>query len=397
MIKKIDLVVARYNEKLDWLKDVPKNINIIIYNKGLEDLTQTFIKLPNIGRESHTYLYHIITNYNNLADITIFSQGDSIFHSPDFIKLLKNTKSFEPLQPLSAYYWPDKEPPYYFSNPPKPVTDATKNLHIKGCKIHVEYMDNNFVTQYPYYFNESNYDRFINKNKETYGIKNVLEFNIQRFFLKNIEIDKLIPICYAGLFSVTKEVIRENSIDFYNNIKNVLLYDVREGIDKKLMDHGQLLEKLWLLIFNYKKNNKNYIDLNCKDYVNYDSELMIKNNTINFKLFLITFGINIEFYINNLLYNLIVGKSFVILKFYTVDQKGILLYIDNIIFKKNFQNVLKDMSDTLFKLIFDKYSISLYVNKLLFFKHPLKYSINKLEKCKIILLSKDNKLIDYNL
>ena len=164
MVKKIDIVVARYNENLDWLKDIPKNFNIIIYNKGLEDLTRPFIKIPNVGRESHTYLYHIITNYNNLADITIFCQGDSIFHSPDFLKLLKNTKDFEPLQPLSAYYWPDGEPPYHFANPPKPITAATKNLHIKDCKVHVEYMDNNFVTQYPHYFNEANYDRFINKS-----------------------------------------------------------------------------------------------------------------------------------------------------------------------------------------------------------------------------------------
>ena len=399
MVNKIDIVIARYNENLDWLKDIPKNINIIVYNKGLEDITCPYIKLENIGRESHTYLYHIITNYDNLADITIFCQGDSIFHSPDFLKLLKNVQYFEPLQPLSAFYWPEGKEPFYISNPPKPILNATKNLHIKDCRIHVEYLDNNFETQYPYYYHDPNYNRFINKNKETYKTSNVLEFNINRFFLKNMDKNKLFPICYSGLFSVNKEVIRENSIDFYNNIKNVLLYDVRDGHEKKAMDHGQLLEKLWLVIFNYKKNNKNYIDLNCNDYINYESNLIIKNNTINFKLYIISCNINLEFYINNLLFVLIIDRRFIILKFYNKENKGILLYIDDIIFKKNLKNVLKDMSELAIMILFKINSISLHINNILFFNVILKYpinTINTVDKGKIILLSKDNKLIDNN-
>ena len=32
--------------------------------------------LENIGRESHTYLYHIVKNYSVLADVTIFVRGN---------------------------------------------------------------------------------------------------------------------------------------------------------------------------------------------------------------------------------------------------------------------------------------------------------------------------------
>ena len=144
---KLEIVVARYNEELDWLKKIPKTFKITIYNKGLDNIknvpsTATIIKLPNIGRESHTYLYHIIENYDKLADKTVFCQGDSIFHSPDFLKLLENTKYFEPIQPLSAYYWPEGVAHVYFSNPPLPVLEKTKNLWIKSCRVHVEYLDN---------------------------------------------------------------------------------------------------------------------------------------------------------------------------------------------------------------------------------------------------------------
>ena len=35
----------------------------------------TVINLDNVGRCDHTYLYHIINNYDNLTDITIFLPG----------------------------------------------------------------------------------------------------------------------------------------------------------------------------------------------------------------------------------------------------------------------------------------------------------------------------------
>jgi len=71
------LVVARYNEDIEWVKDFHTKY---LYNKGNIDtisdvLKQYTINLPNVGRESHTYLYHIIHNYDVLDDITIFTQG----------------------------------------------------------------------------------------------------------------------------------------------------------------------------------------------------------------------------------------------------------------------------------------------------------------------------------
>ncbi len=33
------------------------------------------IQLPNVGRETHTYLHHIVSRYDSLADWTVFSQA----------------------------------------------------------------------------------------------------------------------------------------------------------------------------------------------------------------------------------------------------------------------------------------------------------------------------------
>ena len=50
------VVVAKYDEDIRWTK---KYLNVKVYDKSKGDL-------PNIGRESHTYLTYIIDNYHKL-------------------------------------------------------------------------------------------------------------------------------------------------------------------------------------------------------------------------------------------------------------------------------------------------------------------------------------------
>jgi hypothetical protein len=83
----VEMVIANYEEDIEWVNTVPSNIynKITIYNKGRPKNYGSLIKkgakihaLPNIGREGHTYLYHIIANYDNLADLTMFIPGSSM-------------------------------------------------------------------------------------------------------------------------------------------------------------------------------------------------------------------------------------------------------------------------------------------------------------------------------
>ena len=77
--KTVQLVISRYNEDLEWLKEFPFTLftDIIIYNKGVNnefyhpDVVK-MVRVKNVGRCDHTYLYHIIENYDKLKDITIF-------------------------------------------------------------------------------------------------------------------------------------------------------------------------------------------------------------------------------------------------------------------------------------------------------------------------------------
>ena len=81
------IVVARYNEDVSCFSFFLDHC--LIYNKGSE-MDMQCIPLPNIGREAHTYLHHIIENYDNLDDITVFTQGNPLDHSAKFFNRVED-------------------------------------------------------------------------------------------------------------------------------------------------------------------------------------------------------------------------------------------------------------------------------------------------------------------
>jgi hypothetical protein len=396
---KTEIVVARYKENLDWLKKIKKSkdIKITIYNKGPDDIENipsgtSIIKLSNIGRESHTYLYHIINNYDNLADQTIFCQGDSIFHSPDFLDLINKYRTkFEPVQPLTAWYSDtiDRQ----LELPPKPVVEATKNLWIDGkARIHVEYMDNNFTPMYPYFYTDIMVIKLVEKFKSVYGIENALKFNVERFRLKNVDLDYLFPVSYAAIFAVNKEAIRDNSVDFYNNIMSILLYDIRPGIFDKPMDQGLFLERLWLSVFNYKKYNKNYIPLKVKDHKLENYTITAKNNICNFSYFNIYCNLYVTALLDNLEYSLFISKYLIYMKNLKTNNT---LYKYDAKHDKKIETILKNKTD--YKIVVELNNnilkMSVNNNKLIEFNfNIIKVKHNKLNKVIVYDIAEYNKL-----
>jgi hypothetical protein len=86
----VEVVVARYTEELNWLRKRPAALRVTVYDKS-PDLSagDATLTLPNVGREAHTYLYHIVSRYNSLADWTVFCQGKPFDHAFDFKKSLQ--------------------------------------------------------------------------------------------------------------------------------------------------------------------------------------------------------------------------------------------------------------------------------------------------------------------
>lgn len=92
--KSFTVVIARYNEDLSWIKKEFPNQQVIIYNKGPDDLgilpdNCKVIKLANIGRETESYLNYIVSNYPNFPDRILFIQGNPYDHRV-YLPLIKH-------------------------------------------------------------------------------------------------------------------------------------------------------------------------------------------------------------------------------------------------------------------------------------------------------------------
>lgn len=365
----VELVIARYNEDISWLSKV-KNMKITIYNKGEDNINKSSIKLPNIGRESHTYLTHIIDNYDNLSDITIFSQGDPFFHSPDFLKLIKKPDLFEPIQPLTYYYSPainkasneDKkiviEKKFRINGmPPTQVLNKTNNLSINGARIYVEYFNENGVIMYPKYYRDYFILGLFKYYKKIFNFNNILEFMKKRYKLTNIKLDLLVPMSYAAIFSVSKEVILSRKKSFYENILNLLI----EDYIKHNIDTGLLLERLWLSIFNYQKYNKHYVKLYSKDFKIKYYEIISIDNKIEFNINTLS-PIYLIITIDKIEYFVIVGFDEIRLKKYN-NKINIFNKINNLLKRNEYTSIKIVLKNKLEIYINNKLAIYAYIHE----------------------------------
>lgn len=73
----MEVVVARYREDVSWTARL--GLPATVYDKSGAPGAHA---LPNIGRESHTYLTHIVRRYDDLAGHTVFVQGAPFEHMP---------------------------------------------------------------------------------------------------------------------------------------------------------------------------------------------------------------------------------------------------------------------------------------------------------------------------
>jgi hypothetical protein len=213
----IDIVISYFNENLNWLQYIDYNqINRLhLYTKSNIQLlsliknkkvTQYF--LPNIGREAHTYLYHIINNYDKLADVVLFVQG-----SPNFS--------------------------------PSPYRGINKLIQ-PFCSVPMLSHSNNFKYSNDLYLNENNKILLWNKNK-------LLDtnFTFTEWFTKFI--DKTYPsfpmkIYFEANFGVSKQKILSRDLDYYKRLISQLSENNTEA--------AHFLERSWYYIFNLDKKKR---------------------------------------------------------------------------------------------------------------------------------------------
>lgn len=73
----VQLIIARYREDVSWADGL--GYDYVVYDKG-GDMQGDARPLANIGREAHTYFTHIIREYDGLAGVNVFVQGNPFDH-----------------------------------------------------------------------------------------------------------------------------------------------------------------------------------------------------------------------------------------------------------------------------------------------------------------------------
>lgn len=84
-------VIARYSEDIGWVPSLLEKFpgsRCTVYNKGPtpvpESTSYEVLPLDNVGRESHTYLHHVVQSYSSAEhlrdEIIVFLQGHPFDH-----------------------------------------------------------------------------------------------------------------------------------------------------------------------------------------------------------------------------------------------------------------------------------------------------------------------------
>jgi len=90
---KKELVIAAYNRDYDWIHNLSPDIKTTIYRKGNSPLLENEISIiPNVGRDVHTFFYHLYTKYDTLSDVTFFSQDYPFDHVYNYIEIINGDK-----------------------------------------------------------------------------------------------------------------------------------------------------------------------------------------------------------------------------------------------------------------------------------------------------------------
>jgi hypothetical protein len=90
-MKKYDIVITRFNEDVSWVNQLDsEKYNVLLYNKGEDDINYPHINRPNIGREAETMVSYIIENYDNLPEFVVFLQGNPFEHCKNVIEIIND-------------------------------------------------------------------------------------------------------------------------------------------------------------------------------------------------------------------------------------------------------------------------------------------------------------------
>jgi hypothetical protein len=239
-----ELVVARYIEDVSWVDAFDGEVTI--YNKGGAmncNPKANILPLSNVGREAHTFLHHLVNRYEQLADVTVFAQGEPFIHSPDFLLLMN--KRFSQSQPLSFYYLEGQVPP-------AEALAMSKAYWPEGLRVYVEMMNHHFLAILPVpYFDDGLNTVIIPQFVRDYGLNRDQDFFqfLWGIFGISERLPDLLPFSFGSQMSVPREAIHRHPRKVYERM-------LQWSVQGKMNAH--VIERIWLTLFGYHLQKSAY-------------------------------------------------------------------------------------------------------------------------------------------
>ena len=238
------IIVARYNEDIDWLAS--EMHNCIIYNKGEKLGLSNEICLPNVGRESETYLNYIISNYENLPDTIIFTQANITDHIQFpfrrkrrlIRKISSNTLSESEKQKITTCKINHLNTIRKEAEQ-SGISTGSLIKKSKSFRTISDWISENQEDWTPW---KSLKSQISYLNDERISFKDWFEKNLNQKFPKNE-----IIVHMHGIFAVQKSLILKNDLNFYKNLIKKVNYNINPI-------EGHFFERSWHYIFNQKSD-----------------------------------------------------------------------------------------------------------------------------------------------
>jgi len=210
-----EIVIAAYDRDLSWTDKLSLVVKKSIYRKGTYRNDSEVFLDPNIGRCVHSFFTHIFRNYDNLSDMTFFTQDFPFDHWEDVIEVINNNSWEERVTlKLDGYYG-------FHYNSIGTMWQMPPSSQFKECGRTLVCLSNGMPQDH-------------NPN-----------INVDRYW--DILFDCQKPLLYefmpGGHFGITKEQVRLRSKQFYGKVIDLLESDVNAP---------WMIERLECYIFNPK-------------------------------------------------------------------------------------------------------------------------------------------------
>lgn len=241
---KIQIVIAKYKEPIDWVRRLSRDYSPIVYDKSRKNLHWPgrfpIRNLENVGREAHSYLYYMLHDYvPGQFDRIVFTQADPFEHSPDFLKLLDRSSEWKDIQPLTWGYQPLE------GIPPRKTLEREVSEFIGDARIRTEVYS--LHSWAPVGYLDAGASAILDK----YNAANGLEAgeNIGAHFLRKCGLERLSEeasrahigrFAYGAIFSVSDEILA--------HFVKANRPQIEQMLDVTTQDHinAWMFERLWL-------------------------------------------------------------------------------------------------------------------------------------------------------